>query len=103
MQAPLESMIKVIVIKQMEIKRVSLSVFSGDDFCFVSSSELPILEPIIFEVNSDNEIVSKESLPDLEVEKRRRFRKKDVDKYTNIRLVGEGINLELTKYKPKVK
>lgn len=37
------------------------------------------------------------------MESRKRFRRKDVDKYTNMRFVGEGIVLELCKYKEKKK
>ena len=87
MQTHLEGKVKGVDLK-LEVKRISVSVFSGDDFSFLEGTELPILEPLVFELDDKNQVVCREEIPDVSSDTRRRFRKKDVDKYTNMRFVG---------------
>lgn len=59
-----------------------------------------ITEETIIELNDQNEVVVKEEIKGT-IETRKRFRLKDVDKYTNLRFATEDVLVELHKCRQK--
>lgn len=52
-----EGMVKAMVLKGLEIKRVSFSIFSGDDFDFKESEEKMMIDETILEIGESGIVI----------------------------------------------
>lgn len=72
--------------KSLEIKKIAISIFSGNEFEFIHYEKGLITEESMIEFNDMYEVIDEGRIPEGKLETRKRFRISDANRKINFRL-----------------